>query len=42
MDLCRAVIVAVLSLALLQMSERLRYDAHGWTLAAAPGVIARA
>lgn len=39
MDLCRTIITAMLACALLQMSERLSYDAgHGLRLAAAPPV----
>lgn len=34
MDACRTIIVAVLALIMLQLSERLSYDAGGWHLAA--------
>ena len=33
-DVCRTIIVAMASLALLQMSARLSYGADGWRLAA--------
>lgn len=36
MDVCRTIIVAMLALIMLQLSERLSYDAGGWHLAAAP------
>ena len=40
--MCRTVIVAALAVALIQLTARTSYDAHGLRIAAVPAVVARA